>query len=199
MRKNGEEKRLRSGALQMNRLFQQAAIAAMLVMSFPMLSSAQVTHGKKPELPKPFATQSAGNGPDEVKRPDRFLPSVPDGFRVNVYAENFQTPRLMLTAPNGDLLVADSGAGKIEILRDPKKTGSAQERETFASGLKYPFGIAFREDYVYVGNTNEIVRFRYDPKTSKRLGESEHILNVPAGGHATRTVVIAPDGKHLLI
>ncbi len=62
-----------------------------------------------------------------------------------------------------------------------------------------PFGIAFKDDYVYIGNTDEIVRFRYDPKTSKRLGESESLLKVPGGGHSTRTLAIAPDGKHLLI
>jgi glucose/arabinose dehydrogenase len=65
--------------------------------------------------------------------------------------------------------------------------------------LRYPFGIAFHEDYVYIGNTNEIVRYRYDPKTSKRVGEEEKLLDVPAGGHSTRTLEIAPDGKHLLI
>lgn len=165
----------------------------------PIATYAQVTHGNKPDLPKPFATRSAGNGPDEVKRPEGFLPTVPQGFRVNVYAEGFKTPRWLIVAPNGDLFVADSGAGHIEVLRDPKQTGGAQERETFASGLRYPFGIVFHDDYVYVGNTNEIVRFKYDPKSSKRIGEAEHLLDVPRGGHATRTLAITPDGKHLLI
>ncbi len=169
-----------------------AAIAA-------LCASAQVTHGAKPDLPKPFATMSAGNGPDQVSRPDGFLPTVPDGFHVNVYAENFKTPRLLTIAPNGDLFVAEAGAGRVEILRDPKHSGSAQERETFANGLRYPFGIAFHDDYVYIGNTNQIVRYKYDRKTSKRVGEEEKLLDVPAGGHSTRTIEIAPDGKHLLI
>jgi glucose/arabinose dehydrogenase len=182
--------------------FIRTMIAGSLPLILPAIVAAQlvqVTHGKKPDLPKPFATQSAGNGPDEIKRPDGFLPSVPNGFHVNVYAENFKTPRWMFVAPNGDLFVAESGAGKIEILRDPKRTGSARERETFVSGVQYPFGIAFHDDYVYIGNTNEIVRYHYDPKTSKRTGDAEHLLNVPAGGHSTRSVVVAPDGKHLFI
>ncbi len=183
----------------MSEFFRMMAVAGALTLALPGLSAAQVTHGKKPDLHKPFATQSAGNGPDEIKRPDGFLPSVPNGFHVNVYAENFKTPRWMFVAPNGDLFVAESGAGRIEILRDPKQIGSAQERETFASGLHYPFGIAFHDDYVYIGNTNEIVRYHYDPKTSKRTGESEHVLDVPSGGHSTRSLAIAQDGKHLLI
>jgi len=52
---------------------------------------------------------------------------------------------------------------------------------------------------VYVGNTNEIVRFRYDPKTSKRLGEKEHLMDLPTGGHSTRAVAFSPDGKHLFV
>jgi len=183
----------------MKRFWEIVAISVAAGAVLPGAVQGQVTRGQKPELPKPFATRSAGNGPDEVKRPEGFLPKAPDGFHVGVYAESFKTPRLLSVAPNGDLFVAESGAGRIEVLSDPKQTGHPQERETFASGLRYPFGIAFHEDYVYIGNTNEIVRYKYDAKTSKRLGEAEHLLNVPPGGHSTRTLEIAPDGKHLLI
>jgi len=43
------------------------------------------------------------------------------------------------------------------------------------------------------------VRFRYDPKTSKRLGEKEHLMDLPTGGHDTRSVAISADGKHLFV
>jgi len=160
---------------------------------------AQVTHGQKPKLPAPFATNSAGNGPDKVKPPAGFLPTVPTGFRLTVFAANFKRPRWLTVAPNGDIFLADTGAGEIVVLRDPQRTGGAQEREVFADGMKRPFGIAFREDYVYVGNMNEVVRFRYDPKTSKRLGEKEHLLDLPSGGHDTRSLAFSADGKHLFI
>src|SRR5258708_26284761 len=62
-----------------------------------------------------------------------------------------------------------------------------------------PFGIAFREDYVYVENMNELARFRFDPKTSKRVGEKEHLLDLPSGGHDTRSLTFSADGKHLFI
>jgi len=175
------------------------AITILTAGILPAAGYAQVTHGKKPDLPKPFLTKSAGNGPHEVKRPDGFLPTVPEGFHVNVYAEAFKTPRWLIVAPSGDLFVAESGAGRVEVLRDRQQSGRAQERETFASGMDYPFGIVFHDDYVYIGNQNEIVRFRYDPKTSKRLGEEEKILPVPAGGHTTRSLALTLDGKHLLV
>ena len=161
---------------------------------------AQVTYGNKPQLPAPFATTSAGNGPRKEKPPKGFLPTAPAGFRVNIFAEDFKRPRFLATAPNGDIFLADPGAGQVVILRDPQHTGGASQREVFAEGLKLPFGIAFHDDYVYVGNTGEVVRFRYDQATSKRLGEAEHILGLPAGGgHYTRTLAFSKDGRHLYI
>jgi glucose/arabinose dehydrogenase len=165
----------------------------------PCLMQAQVTHGQKPKLPVPFTTKSAGNGPEKTKPPAGFLPTVPPGFRLNVFATDFKHPRWLTVAPNGDIFLADTGAGEIVVMRDPQHTGGAQGREVFVSGMKRPFGIAFHENYVYVGNTNEVVRFAYDPKTSKRLGEAEHLLDLPTGGHETRSLTFSADGKHLFI
>jgi glucose/arabinose dehydrogenase len=165
----------------------------------PAVISAQITHGKKPQLPPPYATRSSANGPSKVSPPAGFLPTVPTGFKVNVFATGFKRPRWLTVAPNGDIFLADTGAGDIVILRDPQNTGGAQARENFVTGLTRPFGIAFHDDYVYVGEMKQLVRFKYDPKTSKRLGEAEHLMNLPGGGHDTRTVVFSEDGKHMFI
>ena len=174
----------------------------LLLLNLASISSAQlvgVTNGKKPQLPAPYATPSAGNPPELATPPKGFLPRVQEGFQVNVFAREFEEPRALAVAPNGDIFVADSSAGSVIVLHDPQHTGSAQQREVFTSDQDRPFGIAFYENYVYVGNQNEIVRFRYDPKTSKRLGEKERILNVPRAGHWTRSLAFTADGKHLLI
>lgn len=173
-------------------------LAAILFAALP--AAAQVTHGKKPELPAPFATKSVGNGPSDTKPPAGFLPTVPTGFHVSVFAKDLKRPRFLATAPNGDIFLAETGASQITILRDPQGTGGVQQSEVFAGSLNRPFGIAFHDEYVYVGNTNEVVRFRYDQKTSKRLGDAEHILDLPSGGgHFTRTVAFSPDGKKLYV
>jgi glucose/arabinose dehydrogenase len=165
----------------------------------PVNLPAQVTRGQKPNLPAPFATRSSDNAPGEVRMPDSFLPTVPNGFRVNVFAKDFKGPRLMTLAPNGDIFLADTGADQIVILRDPNHTGGAQERVVFAAGLRRPFGIAFHDDYVYVGNMTSVVRFKYDPKTSKRTGEAEKLMDLPGGGHITRALTFTADGKYLLV
>jgi glucose/arabinose dehydrogenase len=175
------------------------ALAVLAVLFIPSSCPAQLTHGQKPSLPAPFATKSAGNGPDRVAAPAGFLPTVPKGFHINIFAKDFKRPRLLTVAPNGDIFLAETGANKVVILRDPNRTGGAQEQIVFATGLTRPFGIAFHDDYVYIGNMSSLVRFKYDPKTSQRVGEAEKLLDLPGGGHDTRNLAITPDGKHVLI
>jgi glucose/arabinose dehydrogenase len=174
-------------------------VGCLAVTLIPCTVSAQITHGQKPSLPAPRATKSAGNGPGKVEAPVGFLPTVPSGFHVNIFAKDFKAPRLLTVAPNGDIFLAETGADQVVILRDPQHTGGAQERIVFADGLRRPFGIAFHDDYVYIGNMTSLVRFKYDIKTSKRLGESEKLLDFPGGSHITRTLAVTPDGKHLLV
>lgn len=182
----------------MNR-YVRALTAVGAFLSVPAMLAAQITHGQKPNLPAPYFTKSADNAPNKEAPPSGFLPTVPEGFRINVFASDFKVPRWMSVAPNGDIFLAETGANKIDVLRDPQNTGGAQQREVFATGTTRVFGIAFHDDYVYVGTMTELMRFRYDPKTSKRLGEAEPLMKLPGGGHITRSVAIAPDGKHLFV
>ncbi len=143
-----------------------------------------------------------GNWPVVVSPPANFRPQVPPGFKVSVFAKGFTQPRWLAVAPNGDVFVADSAIGEVVVLHDPQSRGSVQSREIFADRLNLPFGIAFHDDYVYVANTNEVVRFRYDPKTSQRLGDAEHVLDLPGMGynqHWTRSLAFSRDGEKLLI
>jgi glucose/arabinose dehydrogenase len=186
---------------RLGRLICRMAPVAGLLLGMMMAPGlrAQVTNGTKPELPAPFASKSATNPAEEGKPPKGFLPTVPDGFKINIFAADFKGPRWMVIAPNGDVFLADTAGGKVVVLRDPQHTGSAQQNEVFVSGLREPYGIVFHDDYVYVGNTDALLRFKYDAKTSKRQGEAEHLMDFPTGGHSTRSLSLSPDGKHLLV
>jgi glucose/arabinose dehydrogenase len=167
-----------------------------LVSAAPSLH-AQLTHGKPPALPAPYTKPITAN-PPHVQVPPGFKPTAPAGFSVSLFAEGFREPRYLAVAPNGDLFVADTEGGKVWVVHDPGNRAASDKKSVFAEGLKSPFGIAFHDDYVYVGDTNEVIRFRYDPKTSARLGESAHILDMPDDGmHFTRTVVFSQDGTKL--
>jgi len=142
------------------------------------------------------------NWPTVVSPPANFHPTVPPGFQVSVFATGFTEPRWLVVAPNGDAFVADSAVGEVLVLHDPHRKGIAESREIFADHLNLPFGIAFHDDYVYVADTNEVLRFRYDPKKSKRLAGAEHILALPGMGyhqHWTRSLAFSPDGQKLFV
>jgi glucose/arabinose dehydrogenase len=183
----------------MNSKLRNRILVGAVLLAPGILSAQQLTHGQKPQLPAPFATASAEKGPEHIKPPAGFLPTVPAGFKINIFASDFKVPRLLTVAPNGDIFLAETGAKQVVILRDPDHTGSAKERIVFASGFPQPFGIAFHGNYVYIGATNAVLRFKYDPKTSKALDSGEKIMNLPAGGHPTRNLAFTKDGKYLLI
>jgi len=71
------------------------------------------------DLPAPYATETANNGPQVVARPDDAWPQVPAGFKVELYASRLENPRLIRTAPNGDFFLAESSSGKIKVLASP--------------------------------------------------------------------------------
>ena len=139
----------------------------------------------------------SSNFPRVVSPPAGFLPRVPAGFKVSVFASGFRQPRWLAVAPDGAIFVADSAAGQVLVLHDDGAT-----RDTFADGLSLPFGIAFLKDFVYVANTNQVVRFRFDPMTSRRLGNAEHILDLPGLGynqHWTRSLDFNKEGTRLFV
>jgi glucose/arabinose dehydrogenase/cytochrome c553 len=157
------------------------------------------------DLPAPFTTSSAGNGPQVVARPEKAWPQVPDGFKVEQYACGLNDPRLIRTAPNGDFFVAESHTGDIRVFRGITGDGKPELMQIFAEGLNRPFGINFyppgpNPEWVYVGNTDSVVRFPYQNGDSKARGPAEHIADLPAGeGHWTRDIQFTPDGKKMFV
>jgi len=139
-----------------------------------------------------------------VPRRSGQLPSVPAGFRVQLYATGFSNSRLLATAPNGDIFLADSGGNAIRVLHGVNPDGTVQTVTTFASGLNYPFGIAFypsgaNPQYVYVANTNSVVRFPYGNGDSTARGAAQVIIPLlPSGGHITRTLAFTSDNRLLV-
>ncbi|CAN5526599.1 sorbosone dehydrogenase family protein [soil metagenome] len=158
------------------------------------------------DLPEPNAAEAVFNGPTVVARPEGAWPVAPPGFKVELYAQGLRVPRLMRTAPNGDVFLADTGAGEIKLLRGVGADGKVSTTETFATGLKQPFGIAFyplgpNPQWVYIGNTASVVRFPYKSGDLKASGPAEVIVpSLPAGGgHSTRDIVFTKDGKRMLV
>lgn len=150
----------------------------------------------------PRKSQRVDNDPVVLSPPSNFRPHVPPGFNVSVFAKDFSNPRWLAFSPNGDVFVADSGTGQVIVLDRVTARGTAESRWAFANHLSLPFGIAFWGEYVYVAETDRIVRFRYDSGSSRRLGDAEHILDLPGRGyhqHWTRSIAFSFDGRELFV
>jgi glucose/arabinose dehydrogenase len=158
------------------------------------------------DLPQPYATEGVGNPPKVVARPENAWPQAPAGFKVQLYAENLVEPREIKRAPNGDLFVAESHGNKVDVFRGITSDGKAEQTSTFAEGLHNPFGIAFyplgdNPQWVYVANTNSVVRFPYKNGDLKASGAAQTIIpELPSGGgHWTRDLAFSPDGSKLFV
>ena len=157
------------------------------------------------DLPAPYGTDSAGNAPKVVPRPQGAWPKAPVGFSVQQYATGLDNPRLIRTAPSGDVFLAESSSGKIRVFRGITRDGKPAEAGIFATGLNQPYGIAFyppgdNPQWVYVGNTDSVVRFPYQSGELKANGPPQHIVDLPhGGGHWTRDVQFTADGKKMFV
>jgi glucose/arabinose dehydrogenase len=135
------------------------------------------------------------------------------GFTVGEMASGLNRPRIVQVAPNGDIFVVESDAGRVQRLRDGDGDGKAESRDLYLEGLKRPFGLAFyppgseAPTHVYVANTDSVVRYPYKAGESKPAGPAEVLVsNIPSGheavgggGHWTRDVAFSNDGKRMFV
>lgn len=163
------------------------------------------------DLPKPFDTPSVNNGARMVPRPEGATPKVPAGFTVAAFASGLNNPRHIQTAPNGDLFVVESGPGRVRVLRPSGDSRKPDTNEVFVSGLRQPFGLAFyppgpNPEYVYIANTDSVVRLPYKNGDTKASGEPQVIVSdlpgggrLTGGGHWTRDIKFSLDGKKMYV
>jgi len=157
------------------------------------------------DLPAPYASESASNAPQLVARPRNAWPKAPTGFSVQQYATGLDNPRLIRTAPNGDFFLAESSSGEIKVFHGISNDGKPEQVATFATGLSQPYGIAFyppgeNPQWIYVGNTDSVVRFPYKNGDLQASGPAQHIVDLPHGtGHWTRDVQFTSDGTKMFV
>jgi glucose/arabinose dehydrogenase len=161
------------------------------------------------DLPPPGSNALAINLPRVVARPLGAELRAPPGFKIELFASGFRDPRFLLTAPNGDTFVTESRANQIKIIRGPH----AESIQLFAEdSLNKPFGLAFyppgdNPEFLYVANTDGVVRFPYRPGDLKARGLAEKLGAkisggagfLRSGGHWTRDIVFSPDGQKMYV
>jgi glucose/arabinose dehydrogenase len=156
-------------------------------------------------------------------------PTAPAGMTVTRFAEGLDHPRWLYLLPNGDVLVAESnsppreekgltawvakmlmkraGAGvpsanRVSLLRDADGDGVAEVKTPLLTGLNSPFGMALVGEWLYVANTDAVLRWRYTPGGPAPTGPGEKVVDLPAeapNGHWTKGLLASPDGSKLYI
>ncbi|WP_033922152.1 PQQ-dependent sugar dehydrogenase [Sphingomonas sp. 37zxx] len=149
------------------------------------------------------------------------------GLTVNAFASGLDHPRWMVRLDNGDVLVAETnsppregggitgavmnflmrsaGAGvpsanRITLLRDADRDGVAEQRSVLLTGLNSPFGMVVQGDWLYVANTDALVRFPFRMGQTKIDVAPEKVIDLPGGGnHWARNVIASADGEKLFV
>src|ERR1700730_1622310 len=76
-----------------------------------------IRHIRPADMPPANLAASYSNGVRTAPPPANDKPIVPPGFAISLFAEGLDEPRLIRAAPNGDIFVAESMAGRIRVLR----------------------------------------------------------------------------------
>lgn len=188
--------------------------------------------GPNPQLPKPNPTLLPTVRVAAVARwaPGE-APTPASGLGVAAFATGLEHPRWLYVLPDGDVLVAETdappkpadrsgvrglvmgllmrkaGSGtpspdRITLLRDADGDGVAETRSVLLEGLHSPFGMALLGDYLYVADTDALLRFPYHAGTTRIDAAPERVVDLPGGPinhHWTKNVVASPDGTRLLV
>jgi glucose/arabinose dehydrogenase len=158
------------------------------------------------DLPPPGAALTFAL-PQQVARPAGAALKLPPGFTISAFAK-LDGPRQVRVAPNGDIFVAEMGPGVVKVLRAPDGAATAAQAEVFAEGLDRPFGIAFypagpNPQWVYVANTNSVIRYPYRNGDLKARAAPETIVAAIApskgGNHVTRDIAFSGNGTTMFV
>lgn len=182
---------------------------AMFFMAVLTAMPAWAETGSNPNLPAPYATKSSVKQAKVVGWQQGEMPTAPAGFTVTKFAGDLENPRWANELPNGDVLISEAktgfvstGANRVTLLRDADGNGEAETRHVLLQDLKQPFGMAYTDGYLYIANTDAVMRYAYQPGETVVKGVGEQILALPAKGynnHWTRNLLFSPDGKALYV
>lgn len=190
-----------------------------------MGSPAHQAVGAQPEIPEAKA-QGIMTLKMPVARGwvDGHLPDCAPGLKVNAFASGLDHPRWIEVLPNGDVLVAESkeqagppktlmdhaaqatmkrikavgkSANRVTLWRDADKDGVAETRKVFVENQNQPFGMALIGSRFYLGNTDALLVFDYDPASATLKGTGRKLLEFKPHGHWTRSLIVSPDGSKL--
>lgn len=154
-------------------------------------------------------------------------PSVAQGLKIEKIADNLLHPRQLFTVSNGDILVVESNGPGEEAITTPKQliaskvknksgkgakggnrisllrqnTAGQWEKYIFLEGLHSPFGLQVVGNYLYVANTNNVMRYPFVAGQTKITDQGVELADLPdtINHHWTKSMVVSPDQTKLYV
>ncbi len=154
------------------------------------------------------------------------MPTPAPGLKVNAFATGLNHPRSLEVLPNGDVLTAEAmftpggirnafdyamyvtmkraaatgdSPNRVILLRDADGDGVAELQETFLEGQNQPFGLAWADGRLYLGNTDALMEFPFTPGPTRLTTPGRKLASFKSGGHWTRSLILSPDRTRLYI
>lgn len=120
--------------------------------------------------------------------------SVPQGFRIQRFAEGLDNPRMLAVADDGTVYVTQRTPGNLVMLRDTDGDGIA-DLQKIVVRQRNLHGIAIRGKEVFLADVKAI--YAGDLLADGRIGERRIVTaGLPDGGqHPNRTLAFSPDGE----
>ena len=167
-------------------------------------SQQSITDSNTVSLPAPYATKSVRNQSKVIGWKEGQQPIAPEGFVVSAFATGLESPRWIYVAENGDVFVAQADregkkGNNILLFRDRNKDGIPESKSVYLTNLKQPFGMLILNNKFYVGNTDALVEFPYNPKDSVITAPGKSLLSLPTGRHWTRNIISNGAGNKIYI
>lgn len=120
--------------------------------------------------------------------------TAPPGLTVERFAGDLLGVRFMALGPDGSVYASRPNTGEVVRLADTDGDGVADQRAVAVRDLAYPHGLAFHDGWLYIANTDGVVRVRLDA-SGVAAGAPERVNRLSGGGmHFTRTVIFGRDG-----
>ena len=173
-----------------------------------------------------FASKIPEPGPSVMRLPvlienEKSELRVAEGFEIKTLVDGLDSPRWPVVLPNGNILVSGS---KTEALPNmPEETirlltsmnifgkspntiieidmnQNPPEVRNLIQGLNQPFGMLFKNQSLFVANTDSILKYPF--KDFMLSGTAEKIIDLPFGppnNHWTRNIILNERGDKILI
>ncbi|MAT38985.1 MAG: sorbosone dehydrogenase [Ectothiorhodospiraceae bacterium] len=125
------------------------------------------------------------------------LIDLPEGFKIEIYAEDVPNARSMALGEDGTLYVGSRTAGNVYALLDTNQDNTIDKRITLAMALRQPNGVAVKDGDLYFAEISKVWRIRDIASKLQDNPEKELVFDKLPNDehHGWKYIAFGPDGK----